>query len=397
MENKDKTIYNFDEIVDRVGSGCLKYDFRVERGKTDEFLPLWVADMDFRIAKPIKEALKKQVEHGIYGYDEVKNDYFEVLKNWFSKNFNWTPKKEWLIKTPGIVFAMALAVKAYTNENDAILIQRPVYYPFTNVIVSNNRKLVKSPLKLVNNKYEMDFEDIERKIVEENVKMMLLCSPHNPGGIVWSKEELTKLGNILIKHGVIILSDEIHCDFVYDGYEHTIFSSISDEFEDNSIICTAPSKTFNIAGLQISNIWIKNEKLREKFKKEMDKCGYSQLNSSGLVAAKAAYLDGENWLNQLRAYLKSNLDFMREFINSRLPQINMIEPKGTYLVWLDMRNVYSSKKERDEIIENKAKLWLSEGRIFGSEGEGFERVNIACSKAILKEALERLENAIKNS
>ena len=171
MENKDKTIYNFDEIVDRVGSGCLKYDFRVERGKTDEFLPLWVADMDFRIAKPIKEALKKQVEHGIYGYDEVKNDYFEVLKNWFSKNFNWTPKKEWLIKTPGIVFAMALAVKAYTNENDAILIQRPVYYPFTNVIVSNNRKLVNSPLKLVNNKYEMDFEDIERKIVEENVKM----------------------------------------------------------------------------------------------------------------------------------------------------------------------------------------------------------------------------------
>lgn len=383
--------YDFDKIIDRRGSGCLKYDFAKERGKAQDLLPLWVADMDFEVAIPIKESLQKSVEHGIFGYDETKEDYFEILKSWYRRYFDWEVKKSWLIKTPGIVFALAMAVRAYTKPGDSIIIQEPVYYPFSEVIRDNDRTLVSSPLILKDGKYEMDFDDFEKKIIEKQVKLFILCSPHNPVGRVWTREELERIGNICVKHNVIVISDEIHSDFVYDGYTHTVFANIKEEFEKISITCTAPSKTFNIAGLQISNIFIPDITLRKRFIHEKNASGYSQLNSLGLVAAKAAYKDGREWLEQVKAYIRGNLDFVRAYLQENLPDISLIEPQGTYLIWLDFRKYHLSEKERVEKIENEAKLWLDTGTMFGESGAGFERINLACPRSVLERAMENLK------
>lgn len=392
----DNIIYNFDEEINRVGSHCLKYDFRVERGYNTDTLPLWVADMDFRVAEPITRALQERIDHGIYGYDDTKDDYVRVVLNWFDRHFNWKIEKEWLVKTPGVVYALALAIKAYTKTGDGVMMQSPVYYPFGQAIKSNDRKIVNNTLKLVDDHYEMDFADMEQKIIAENVKLFLLCSPHNPGGIVWTKETLQRLGEICLKHGVIVVSDEIHCDFAFEPNKHYVFASISEAFANQSLILTAPSKTFNIAGLQVSNVFIPNQDLRAKFQKEMDATGYSQLNNMGLIAAKAAYEHGENWLKQLKVYLKANYRYLKEYIEANIPQIKVMELQGTYLVWLDFREVYSNRSERKECIKKRANLWLSEGSIFGEEGRGFERLNLACTRKTLEEALQRLKKAIKD-
>ena len=388
--------YDFDTITDRRGTNCLKYDFAKERGKKEGILPLWVADMDFPTAPGILKRLETAVQHGIFGYSEGKEPYFEAVSGWYQKHFGWKVQREWLIKTPGVVFAISAAIRAFTREGDAVLLQQPVYYPFKEVIEDNHRILVNNPLQLVEGHYEINFEDFEKKIVEQKVKLFLLCSPHNPVGRVWKEWELLKLGEICLKHGVLVVSDEIHSDFVWPGNRHMVFASLSEKFSSITVTCTAPSKTFNLAGLQVSNIFIPNPKLRREFRKAVAQTGYSQLNLMGLLACQAAYEEGEEWLSQLKEYLEGNLSFVRKYLKEYLPQIHLIEPEGTYLIWLDFRELGLTEAQREDLIVNKAGLWLDSGAMFGVDGEGFERINLACPQAILKQAMEQLRNALEN-
>lgn len=396
------TTYNFDKIINRKGTNCLKYDFAVERGKPAEVLPLWVADMDFQVSEEITKSLHAAVEHGIYGYTQPKDPYYNAIMNWMKKNHQWETKREWIVKTPGVVFALGAAVKAFTKPGDAVLIQNPVYYPFTNIIRDNDRRVIDNTLvyeKRVTegkSQYSIDYEDFERKIVQENIKLFILCNPHNPVGRVWTREELQYLGEICLRHHVIVVSDEIHNDFVYPGFEHTVFANVDPRFAEFTVTCTAPSKTFNLAGLQISNIFIPNETLREAFQKEIDKTGYDEPNALGAVACEAAYRGGQEWLDQLRAYLFENLNFLRAYLQEKIPQIHLVEPEGTYLVWLDCSELGISGKELDQFIVEKAGLWLDGGAMFGPSGADFQRVNIACPRATLELALDKLKAAVDN-
>ncbi|MBP3475135.1 MAG: pyridoxal phosphate-dependent aminotransferase [Lachnospiraceae bacterium] len=386
--------YNFDEIIDRRNTDCLKYDFAVERGKPGDILPLWVADMDFRTAPGIIERAVADASLGIYGYTESKDDYFQAVANWYRTYFGWHVEKKWLVKTPGIVFAIGVAIQALTEEGDAVMIQQPVYYPFSEVVKDSGRKLVNNALVLKDGHYEIDFEDFEHKIIEEKVKLFVLCSPHNPVGRVWTKEELLQIGEICLKYGVKVVSDEIHSDFVYGDRKHYVFAAVDPRFEGFSIICTAPSKTFNLAGLQASNIFIPNVQIRKAFRKQMSAVGYSQINMIGLHACKAAYETGREWLEELKVYLKGNLDFVRDYLEKNIPQIKLIEPEGTYLIWLDCRALGLPEEKLENLIVHEAKLWLDSGAIFGKDGEGFERINIACPRAVLEEACKRLQKAV---
>jgi cystathionine beta-lyase len=387
---------DFDERIDRKNTSCIKYDFAVQRGKPEGILPLWVADMDFKAPQPVLDALRARVEHGIFGYSEGKEGYFEAVKDWMMRRHGWAIERNWLVKTPGVVFALAMAVKAYTKPGDGVMIQQPVYYPFSEVIEDNDRKIVDNTLYLGEDGiYHMDLEDFEKKAAENQVKLFFLCSPHNPVGRVWTREELTQLGEICERLDIIVVSDEIHQDFVFRG-EHRVFAALSENLRNRTITCTAPSKTFNVAGLQISNIFISNPELKRKFKKEIAAAGYSQLNTLGLTACEAAYRHGEDWHDQLMDYLKENIRFVRTYLEDNLPEIKLIEPDGTYLIWLDFRGLELSEQGREELIVKKAGLWLDSGAMFGPIGEGFERINIACPRSIIKEALEKLKAAIKN-
>lgn len=385
---------NFDKIIDRRNTRCLKYDFAVERHMPADVLPLWVADMDFETSSYIEDALIERAKHAIYGYSEVKTPYFEILKKWMQKHHDWDIQRKWLIKTPGVVFALAMAVKAYTEAGDAVLIQQPVYYPFSEVIKDNGRNVVSNTLYLgEDNRYHIDFEDFEQKIVENQIKLFILCNPHNPVGRVWTKEELTRLGDICVKHHVTVVSDEIHEDFVFKG-KHQVFANIKKEYEEITVTCTAPSKTFNIASLMISNILIPNPELKRKFKHQMDAAGISQLNVLGLVACEAAYEHGEEWYQAMKIYVKENIEFVKQYVEKQLPGVNMVEHEGTYLVWLDFRGTGLGVEELDDKIINQAKLWLDSGKIFGSCGEGFQRINVACPRKVLEEAMERIKNVV---
>lgn len=386
---------DFDKIIDRKNTNSLKYDFAVRRGKPEDILPLWVADMDFRVSQKILDAVHERVEHGIFGYSEVQEGYFEALQQWMKEKHGWNIDRRWLVKTPGVVFAIAMAVQAFTKPGDTILIQKPVYYPFEEVIKDNQRKLVDNTLLLgEDGVYHMDLEDFERKIVDNQVKLFLLCNPHNPVGRVWTRDELKSIGEICIKYDVIIVSDEIHMDFVYEGHRHQVFADICEEFQSRTITCTSPSKTFNLAGLQVSNILISDHKLRQQFRRQIDAAGYSQLNAIGLTACEAAYRFGTPWYEELMRYLSDNIRYLKGFLEEHLPQIRLIEPEGTYLVWLDFRDLGMTEEEREELIVHKAGLWLDSGVMFGPSGEGFERINIACPRAILEKALTKLAKAI---
>jgi len=388
--------YDFDEIINRRNTDCLKYDFAVRRGRPENILPLWVADMDFKTSDKILGAIENRVAHGIFGYTESRDNYFEAVSDWMKNQHHWEVKRNWLVKTPGVVFALAMAVKAYTKEGDAVLIQQPVYYPCTEVIEDNNRKVISNDLILEDDgKYHIDFDDFEKKITEQHVKLFLLCSPHNPVSRVWTKNELLTIGDICLKHGVIVVSDEIHEDFVFGTSKHYVFANLKESFQNISITCTSPAKTFNLAGLQVSNIFIPDSRLRGKFKLEIAAAGYSQLNTLGLTACEAAYRDGTEWYQELMIYLNDNISFLRSYLKSELPQIKMIEPEGTYLIWLDFRGLGLSETELETLVVKNANLWLDSGAIFGKTGEGFERINIACPREVLKTALEQLKNAVK--
>lgn len=384
--------YNFDEIIDRKNTNSLKYDFAVERGKPAAVQPLWVADMDLRAPQEVIAALVKGSQHGIFGYSDVKSDYFAPLAQWLDDSFGWKVREEWLVKTPGVVFAIAMAIRALTKKGDSVMIQRPVYYPFSLTIKDNERTLVNSPLIYRDGKYHMDFSDFEQKIIDKDVKLFLLCSPHNPVGRVWSEAELTRIGDICRKHSVIVLADEIHHEFTFAGHKHHVFADLKPEYQDFTITCTAPSKTFNLAGLQISHIFIANEKMRQLFKQELTKTGYCESNSLGLLASQAAYTHGRNWLNELKAYLAGNLSLVRE-MTAALPGVKLVEPEGTYLVWLDFSEWNLSPQELDGLILHKAGLWLDKGSMFGPEGNAFQRINIACPRSELRCAFAKLQAA----
>lgn len=385
--------YNFDQILDRTHTKSLKYDFAVQRGKPVDILPFWVADMDFEIPSELKQILLDRVNHGVFGYTDTDDSYWNVLEHWFTSRFNWTPQAKWLVKTPGIVFALAMTVRAFTKEGDGVLINQPVYYPFSMVIDDNDRRLINVPLIKGDEKYTIDFEGIERAIVEEHVTLFLLCNPHNPVGRVWTEEELRRLGDICIRHNVIIVSDEIHADFVWDGHTHRVFAGLGEAYAEHCIVCTAPSKTFNIAGLQVSNIFIPNDSLRRRFIKEIDRAGYSQLNTMGIVACEGAYKVGAPWLDELKEYIQGNIQFTIDYFERYMPKIHMYRPEGTYLMWFDCSQLPLSPAERDEWIVNDAKLWFDTGSMFGVDGEDFERINVACPRKTLKQGLDALRNA----
>lgn len=387
---------DFDTVVDRKNTYSLKYDFAKARNMPEDIMPLWVADMDFPVSSYIQEALQKQVEHGIFGYSDVQEEYFEVVKSWMQRHYGWNVKSDWLVKTPGIVFALAMAVKAFTQKGDSVLIQQPVYYPFQSVIVDNGRKMVSSTLKQDDSgKYEIDFVDFEEKIVKENIKLFFLCNPHNPVGRVWSEEELIRLGDICYKHHVIVVSDEIHADFTFQG-KHHVFVDLKEEYQEIAMVATSPSKTFNIAGLQVSNIFIPNPELKKKLLQEIYACGYVQLNVMGLIAAKAAYEHGDEWYRAMYEYVRENIAYTKRFIEEKIPDVRLVDHQGTYLVWLDFRSLKLSEQELEELIVKRAKLWLDGGTMFGSAGKGFQRINVACPRKVLEEALTRLELAMKD-
>ena len=391
---KEKNL-NFDQLIDRRGTHSLKYDFAEARGRKADILPLWVADMDFKTSSFVQDALRRQVEHGIYGYTESDDEYYNAVNAWMERRHGWKVEKDWIVKTPGIVFALAMAVKAYTEPGDYVLIQNPVYYPFREVIEANDREVADNVLvQKENGSYEIDFEDFERQIVEKHVKLFLFCSPHNPVSRVWTKEEVERLGDICLKHHVVIVSDEIHADFVFEG-KHQVLVDLKEEYKDITVTCTSPGKTFNLAGLQISNIVIPNEALREAFQHQVTAAGYSQVGAPGIFALIAAYTEGEEWYQAMKEYVKSNIDFTHEWIKEHLPQIKVTKTEGTYLVWMDFRALGLSDRELKDLIEKKAEVWLDGGAIFGESGRGFERINVACQRETLVDALEQIEKAVK--
>ncbi|WP_455718235.1 MalY/PatB family protein [Anaerosporobacter sp.] len=360
--------YNFEQIIDRTNTNSLKYDFTVERGKDNDVMPLWVADMDFATLPEITAAIEKRAQHGIFGYTYPKEEYQKTVINWMQKRHNYDIRPEWLVYTPGVVFAISMAVRAVTEEGEAVLIQTPVYYPFSNIVQENGRKLINNSLhyEVKDNKgvYSIDFARFEDLIIKNSVKVFLLCSPHNPVGRVWTKEELTRIGEICLKHNVIIIADEIHQDFVYGEKKHIPIASINKDIENITITCTSPSKTFNLAGLQLSNIIIANHKIRKLFKKEMGKTGFDEPNIFGIEACQAAYTYGECWLEELKVYLLENIAYVRNFVDTKMPKVIVTIPEGTYLVWLDFNKYGLELRELEDRIQNKAKLWLDEGIIF---------------------------------
>lgn len=386
--------YNFDQIIPRNHTNSLKYDFAKERGKPDGLLPMWVADMDFQTPPAIREALAAKAAHGIFGYSEPDKTYFEVLANWFETRHNWKVDPYTSVRTPGVVFAICTLIRCLTKRGDAVLIQEPVYYCFREGIRDNDRKVVVNELLFDGHQYHIDFDDFERKIIENNVKLFVLCSPHNPVGRVWTKDELERMAEICLCHNVFIVVDEIHEDFVYHGNKHTVFATLSNEIANNCAVCTAPSKTFNLAALHNANIFISNEQVRKAFKRELDAEGFSQSNIMGLVACQAAYQFGAEWLDQLIKYLEGNITFMRETLRARMPQIQLVEPEGTYLPWVNFSKLGLSVPELEHFIIERAKLWLDGGTVFGASGAGFQRFNIAVPRATLQQALIQLENAV---
>lgn len=395
--------YDFDLICDRKNTSCVKWDYAQSIFGHDEIIPMWVADMDFPVAPPIVEALKGRAEHEFYGYTGTGADVVQSVVDRMWNKFAWRIKPEWVVFTPGVVPALNVTVRALTHPGDEIILQEPVYYPFFAAITSSGCQILNNPLKLINGCYEMDFENLEQLFqsragmlpVPHRIKAIMFCNPHNPVGRLWSREELIRMGEIIIKHGAVIISDEIHCELLYKGHKHTPFASISDDFEQNSIVCMSPSKTFNLAGLQASSIIIPNKKLRRLFSDT--RAGILPTpNLFGYSALEAAYRFGDEWLNQLLDYLQGNLDYLMKYFTQRISRIKVIKPQATYLVWLDCRDLGLDDMALRSFMRDKAKVGLDDGFLFGEGGSGFQRMNIACPRSILEEALRRLEAAVNS-
>lgn len=381
--------YNFDEIILRRGSNSYKWD----TAKGEDVLPMWVADMDFRTATPIIDALAKRMQHGIFGYTKVPQAYFDATINWFRRKHDFSIDKDWILFTSGVVPALSAIIKALTVPGDQVIVQTPVYNCFFSSIRNDQCQIINNDLIYENNTYTIDFEDLENKARDPKSKLLLLCNPHNPVGRCWTKEELIRIGKICLQNNVIVISDEIHCDLVYLNHKHIPFASISSEFLQNSVTCIAPTKTFNLAGIQVANIVAADQEIRKKIDKSLNINEVCEINVFAIEALIAAYNEGEEWLYQLKTYLYDNYLYLCDFIRKNLPQLSVLSLEATYLVWINCSALGLSSKKITEILLTEENLWINEGTIYGEAGEGFIRINIACPRPLLIEGLERIKNA----
>ena len=388
---------NFEQGVDRKGTRCLKYDFAVQRGRSADILPLWVADMDFKTSSYIQDALLRQAEHGVYGYTETDETYFDAVRSWMERRHGWKIEPEWLLKTPGVVFALAMAVKAYTEPGDYVLIQEPVYYPFREVIESNDREVANNVLyQDENGSYKIDFEDFEKQVKDPAVKLFILCNPHNPLGRVWSQDELSKMLTLCFENDVQVVSDEIHSDLIFHGKKHIPAAIVVPEAADKVITCISVTKTFNLAGLQASTTVFPNLEMKKKFDGYWGGMDIHRNNAFSSVAMEAALNEGEEWLEQLLAYISGNLDYICDYFEKKIPLIKANMPDATYLVWLDCRALHMDNEELKDFMIYKAGLGLNDGSSFTRTMNGFMRLNAACPRAVLEKALKQLEDAVNN-
>jgi len=386
-------MYDFDEIIPRQGTDCLKYDLREAFFGDADVLPMWVADMDFRTPDFVVDAVKRRATHEIYGYSMRGAGWYDAVISWLDRRHSWAVEKDWIVFSPGVVPALNMAVLAYTQPGDAVIVQPPVYFPFFSAVENHDRKLVYNPLKLEKGRLCIDFDDLAEK-AKQGAKMLFLCNPHNPGGSVWSKYELTTLFYICREHNILIISDEIHSDLVLRGRKHTVLATVAPETSDLVITAIAPSKTFNLAGMATSALVIPNKVMRRRFSETIENLHISLGTLFGNISSQAAYTHGDQWLDELLDYLRRNLDLAETYFRQHLPQITMIRPEATYMVWLDCRGLGLNDDELRDFMIKKARLGLNEGRSFGPGGSGFMRMNVACPLAVLRDALERLKSAV---
>lgn len=382
--------YDFDKTIDRRATNSYKWDSAPEG-----VLPMWVADMDFRTAPAIIDALQKRVAHGIFGYTRVPDAYYDAVTSWFSRRHGWDIDREWIIYTSGVVPAVSAVIKALTVPGDKVIVQTPVYNCFFSSIRNNGCEIVSNPLRRTADTYEMDFDALERCAADPRAKVMLLCNPHNPAGRVWTPDELTRLGNICLRNGVTVVADEIHCELVYQGFKYTPFASLSDAFLHRSVTCVSPSKAFNIAGLQIANIVAFDNDLRSRIDKAININEVCDVNPFGVAATIAAYNEGEEWLNQLVDYLHGNYEAMAEFCRRELPEFPITRLEGTYLVWMDCSSLGMPSDALEHVLLDDARLWLNAGTMYGAEGEGYMRWNIACPRSVMLDGLNRFLNFVR--
>lgn len=387
--------HNFDTVIGRMKTSSVKWDGAEALFGEKDLLPLWVADMDFKVPEAVSKAVKKKAAHGIFGYTTRDDSYYQSIISWMKTRHNWTVEREWITHSPGVVTALSLAVQAYTQPGEKVIVQPPVYYPFMKVTEANDREVVYNPLVNNDGQYKMDFDDLVSKI-DDSVKLLMLCNPHNPGGFVWKKEDLQKLGDICLKHNILVVSDEIHSDLVFKGGTHIPFASISENFAQNSITCTAPSKTFNLAGLQTSNIIIPNKALRERFEAETERNAIGMPNSFGPIATEAAYTEGAEWLDDVLEYVEGNLNYLTDYFKEHVPAMKVLPLKSTYLAWIDCRGLNMTAEELETFFLSKAHVALNQGKVFGPGGEGFVRMNLACSRSIVEKAVKQIEEAVQS-
>ncbi|MGG6314413.1 MalY/PatB family protein [Paenibacillus macerans] len=385
--------YQLDERMPRRGTLSVKWDLGQELFGDAGVLPLWVADMDFKCAPAIVEAVTERAKLGIYGYTTRTQEYLDAITGWFQKRHGWSIDASWLTDTPGVVPAISVAVQAFTEPGDAVILQSPVYNPFYDVILKNGRRVAENPLLLRNGRYDMDYGHLE-SLMQNGAKLMLLCSPHNPGGRVWSKDELVRLGELCAQYGIKVVSDEIHCDLVFKEHRHYPFASLSPAHADRTVTCLAPSKTFNMPGLESSFTVISNPQMRERFADRIDALAIGSVNYFGPAATIAAYNESEDWVNAVLEYVRSNRDYTVAYLAEHLPQLTPVLSEGTYLLWVDCRALELGSAELKELMYREAKIAFNEGSIYGNGGEGFLRINLACPRALLTEALERFSAAV---
>ena len=384
-------MYNFDKIVNRRNTDCVKWNNEIP----EDVLPMFIADMDFEVLPEIVDALQKRVDQHIYGYTVLTPAYKNAVVSWMKTRHNWEIQPEWIVPIFGVVPALNASVQAYTQVGDAVLITPPVYGPFSRSVENNGRRLVKSSLINNNGHYTIDFKDFEEKIVNENVKMFILCSPHNPVGRVWTKDELTKIIDICVKHEVMIISDEIHQDFVYKPNKHVPTASINKDASKYIVTCTAPSKTFNLAGLQTSNIIIEDQEKREQFEAILGNLGVHGVNMMGASTCEAAYTHGALWVDEMTDYLSDTMNYAYDYVTKNIPNVTMTKPEGLYLAWFDFSKLGMTNEVVEEFLQNKVKVKPNAGTFFGQEGECFARINFGCPRSYVEEFLRRLEKAVK--
>lgn len=390
--------YDFDEVVERRGTTSVKWDPEtlIEKFGQADLLPFWVADMDFKVAKPIVDAVVRCAEHGIFGYAKRPEGYFQALIDWIDGQFGWKVEQEWIEHAPGVVPALNSLIQAYCGPGEGVLIQEPVYYPFARSINNNGRRVVNNQLLYADGQYHLDLADFAAKVKDPALKLFILCNPHNPVSRVWTPTELEQMGRICLENDVLVISDEIHNDLIFPEYKHTMFASISDEFAMNSITCTAPSKTFNLAGLQTSNLIIPNAEHRAKYQRIVEVNNIDLKNPISIAAVEAAYREGHEWLEQLLVYLQDNLAYIRRYLAMHLPKARLIEPQATYLAWIDLSCYCADGTRLEEVVIQRGKVALDGGTWFGQGGDGFVRLNFACPRSLLEEGLTKLCESVNS-